>query len=743
MPKRTTEKKRPNILLIAIDSLLADHMSCYGYKRLTTPHMDRFAAQGTLFEKTYSAHIPTTPAYSSLLTGRDCFGTEVVALRHQGGLTKKVKTLAEICRRAGYTSTCVGFKWNPASRGFDNYVEFEGWGSWPNRSPKAMNLDAITRPEIERLQATGKPWFMMLRHMDPHSPYLPPEPFDRMFYHGDELDPANPSMQPVMDFKPFRDYFVTWMPPGITDINYVNAQYDGAIAYMDACISRIFTQLQTMGILDDTIVVINADHGETLDDHQCWFDHHGLYDVTLHVPLIIRYPAKLPAGKRISGYNQHKDLVPTLLDLAEIKTSTPFDGRSLMQMVRGEVASFESEFYITECTWMRKHGWRTPEWKLIIALEPDFHFKPKIELYNLIQDPHEDRNVADEQPAVVKLLRARMEAWIAKREQETGIKNPMLTQGDWHGHKGVGAFKSSQQAYDTLHIGDVGAAQRLQAKNKYAARGEHTPGEENDDTTQLITVVGRGHGGTRAMSHTLAQSGVYMGTQQNISGDLVPAQDFYDACSILSKHVVYKGDMKWDFSKLHTMPIDPEFEKLVKRYLKPVLESPAARKGWKLPETAIAFPWIVRMFPQAYYIQWMRDPRDSILSEHLTDDLAKFGIPYDPTDNLRLRRAISWQYQAQIIRDTPKPAKWLSVRFEDFVLDQDSMIKKLSDFLGFPLVKIAVDPAAVGRWKQDKEDHDFDFLQAEMKEYGYLDSSAKGKPPAKRKTKRKALAAVG
>src|SRR6187455_3816013 len=90
------KNKKPNILLFAIDSILADRMSCYGYAKLTTPHLDRFAQQGTLFERTYSAHIPTTPAYSSMLTGRDCFGTEVVALRHQGGLTKKVKTLPEI-----------------------------------------------------------------------------------------------------------------------------------------------------------------------------------------------------------------------------------------------------------------------------------------------------------------------------------------------------------------------------------------------------------------------------------------------------------------------------------------------------------------------------------------------------------------------------------------------------------------------------------------------------------------------
>ena len=87
MPSRRPDGKKPNILLFAIDSILADHMSCYGYPRLTTPHIDRFAAGGTLFEKTYSAHIPTTPAYSSMLTGRDCFGTEVVALRLGKGET--------------------------------------------------------------------------------------------------------------------------------------------------------------------------------------------------------------------------------------------------------------------------------------------------------------------------------------------------------------------------------------------------------------------------------------------------------------------------------------------------------------------------------------------------------------------------------------------------------------------------------------------------------------------------------
>ena len=385
--------KKPNVLLIAIDSIRADHMSCYGYERLTTPYIDRFAESGTLFENTYSPHIPTTPAYASMLTGRDCFGTQVVALRHKGPLRSEAPTAAEIFRGYGYNTTCVGFSGNPSSRGFDSYINYPAWGSWSTgRSYKAQNLNEAAMPELERLCQDDKPWFVMLRHMDPHAPYLPPAPYERMFYHGDECDPDNRSMDPVLSFKPFATFFKSWMPPGVTDKDYVIAQYDGAIAYMDACIESIFTALESLGVMDDTIIALNGDHGETLYDHECWFDHHGIYDNVLYVPLIIRYPAAVPAGERVSGFNQHKDLLPTLLDLAGVgesaaKDGYEFDGRSLMSLVRGDETSFESEFYISECTWMRKHGWRTPGWKLMIALEPDFHFKPEIELYNLVEDP--------------------------------------------------------------------------------------------------------------------------------------------------------------------------------------------------------------------------------------------------------------------------------------------------------------------------------------------------------------------
>ena len=461
-------RKKPNILFFGIDSIRADRMSCYGYHHQTTPHIDHLASQGVLFERNYSPHVPTTSAYASMLTGLDSFSTTAVALRHRGGLPADIQTLPEVLRETGYNTTCVGFTGNAAARGFDNYIDYSGWGSLAEgRSPKADNLNAVTVPELNRLAAEDKPFLLFLRHMDPHSPYLPPAPFERMFYSGDEFDPENKSMEPVFTFKPFCDYFADWMPPGITDHKYIDAQYDGAIAYMDASIQRLLTRLEELGIADDTLIVLNGDHGETLYEHECWYDHHGIYDNTLHVPLILRLPGKLPVGQRVSGYTLHQDLMPTLLQILGIRTKIKFDGVSQMPLIRSEKASNYSDFYLTECTWMRKHGWRTPEWKLMVALEPDFHFKPEIELYNLIQDPLELNNLAAKEPGVVAMLRERLDAWVAKREKETGRPNPMFTNLQWHGsNEHEGPFESSQQAYDTLHIGSVGTANRLQAGKK-------------------------------------------------------------------------------------------------------------------------------------------------------------------------------------------------------------------------------------------------------------------------------------
>lgn len=452
-------QKKPNILFFGIDSLRRDRMSLYGYKKLTTPNIDKYLSDhSVVFNNMFSPAIPTTPGYASMLTGMDSFSTDVVALRHQGGLREDLVTLPQVLTDNGYNTTCIGYG---GFRGFTKHLNYDvTWGSYgEGRSHKAESLNSVALPELEALAADDKPFMLFMRHMDPHSPYLPPLPYERMFYAGDEFDENNKSLKPVYDFVPFRDYFYTWFPPHCTDEKYICAQYDGAVAYMDACISIILNKLEYLGIADNTIVVFTSDHGETLYDHDCYFDHHSMYDNCLVVPFAIKYPAGLYGAKRYDSITMEKDIMPTILSLCGIDSGIKFDGRNMFDVIDGK-APEETEMYITEATWMRKHGWRTPEWKLMIALEPDFHFKPTVELYNLKKDPTEYHNVADEEPEVVKFLTDRMLAHIAKRERETGRTAPIYTNLNWSGFGRP--FTSSEEAYNTLHIGDPEAAKKLQ-----------------------------------------------------------------------------------------------------------------------------------------------------------------------------------------------------------------------------------------------------------------------------------------
>ncbi|GHV12586.1 hypothetical protein FACS1894219_05790 [Clostridia bacterium] len=235
-----------------------------------------------------------------------------------------------------------------------------------------------------------------------------------------------------------------------------------------------------------------------------------------------------------------------------------------------------------------------------------------------------------------------------------------------------------------------------------------------------ITVIGRGHSGTRSMSHTLTASGVYMGEPLNASGDLVPPDKMYEACRVFAKYVDYKGGLDWDFSKVLSMQPDPEFVRLIEDYLVTVLKTKNEKRGWKIPETTLCYPWITKMFPDTHYIHWVRDPRDSILSEHVTDDLNIFGIKYPQTDDERERRAYSWKYQREIMKATPDPANVIKIRFEDMVLNQEETLAKLSKYLGINLVKIAMRPDSVGRYKSDTGGKNmFDFFAEDMVQCGY------------------------
>jgi arylsulfatase A-like enzyme len=418
-----------NLILISLDTTRADHLGCYGWRRNTSPHLDRLAEGGTLWENCFSPSIPTHPAHTSMLTGRDVMAHQVVAQGGKAELAPAIPTLAELLRARGYFAGAADNLQRWFSRGFDLYEGYR-WshdmsGAW--RKGEAVVETALR--VLNQAAAQEKPFFLFFHFWDPHTPYLPPPPFDRMFYAGDEKDPAHRSMEPVLNFPPFMHYFRQWMGQA-RDIEFPKAQYDAEIAYMDCCLQHLVQRLEELDLTRRTLLVITADHGEELDEHEMWFDHHGLYDTNLHVPLILSMPGTIPEGKRLPGTVRLADIVPTVLELLGHETGdTPFEGRSFVPMLSGSMPEGTAgTLYLTECTWMRKRGLRTHEWKLVVAREPDIHDRPPVELYHLPSDPRETLNLAAERPEVVERLKADLFGWVEPRLRETGLPDPVEEQ---------------------------------------------------------------------------------------------------------------------------------------------------------------------------------------------------------------------------------------------------------------------------------------------------------------------------
>lgn len=235
----------------------------------------------------------------------------------------------------------------------------------------------------------------------------------------------------------------------------------------------------------------------------------------------------------------------------------------------------------------------------------------------------------------------------------------------------------------------------------------------------LIIVVGRGHSGTRVISHTLYASGVFMGEQINPSGDMIPADSMYEAAAEFGRFVQWNGELEWDFDTAIATRRTEAFASRLGEYLRWFWQYPSP-KGWKLPETLLALPWIIAEFPEAYYIYLVRDPRDCILGPHVTDDLARFNVDGLQANDTLTQRAISWYYQYQLVKATPKPDRWLQIRFEDFILYQGGELERLEEFLQIEMGRIVVKRSPVGRWRTSSEDVDFDFLRGPIEELGYV-----------------------
>ncbi len=419
-----------NIVLIALDTQRADHLGCYGYEKNTSPFLDSIAARGVVFERCYAPNIPTHPSFTTMLTGKEAITHDIVNIGGGVPIKPGIRMVQEILQEKGWNTAAVDTMGRHFKNGFDTYVS----PSWDRSDPmtlrRAEHITDAALPVIADLTASDTPFFLFLHYWDPHTPYLPPAEFRTMFYAEgrDPYDVNNHSMDKAWNDEMFKWYFHDWMP-GVTDSTYVNALYDAETAYMDGQLRRVFAALES--IQEDTLVVITADHGEILDEQLGFYDHHGLYEGDVHVPLILFRPGTLPAGKRVPGFVQNVDFLPTFWEMLGLPEGTEaVEGKSLLPCVSGERDGNYDAVFLSEATWEVKRGIRTNDWKFIQAFELDPHNRPMQELFDLNADPTEQINLAESRPEVVAELKGRLEAWVAKRLAETGrTTDPVADQG--------------------------------------------------------------------------------------------------------------------------------------------------------------------------------------------------------------------------------------------------------------------------------------------------------------------------
>jgi len=414
--RRSAGTKVTNVILLLVDTLRADHLSCYGWSRPTSPAIDAFAGDSLLFEHARSQAACTFPSANAILTSR--YGALFMFQpNHFMGIPAGTPALPEILQNNGYATAAFSAspivrttpsRENPDGgfgRGFEVFDE-----TCLFRDAECLNTRAVGW-----VKGTDRPFFLYMHFMETHDPYSPPRSHARRF--AGELD--GPSYILRGDPNPIADMVYDNGPKvAVTeqDIGHLRDLYDEEIAYFDEQFSRLMEELALLGALDNSLVILASDHGEEFMEHGDHIKHcRVLYDTSTRVPLIIRIPG-IP-GRRIDTAVGNVDIMPTVLDYLGITHSEiPINGRSLRPLIEGTDRGSRVVF-------SDQGRWRAADngdFKLMLEAA---EMRPA--LFDLKADPLERNDILQSQPQIGRQLWLELERWLVATEGSVGSRKAL------------------------------------------------------------------------------------------------------------------------------------------------------------------------------------------------------------------------------------------------------------------------------------------------------------------------------
>jgi arylsulfatase A-like enzyme len=444
------------ILYIDVDSLRPDHLGCYGYHRDTSPNIDSLAREGARVENLYTSDSPCLPSRTAFFGGR--FGTRSGVVNHGGvcadlppqGRDRDFRSrsaedaLGSLLTRCGYWTASV----SPFPRRHSAYQMTYGFNETIDTGKGGLeNADEIfaeVEPWLKR-RAVRDHWFLHVNLWDPHTPYDTPASFGNPF-EGDPIaawltqeivDGQRESYGPhsareVTHFDSRIDpAFWPWGRGEIKTLEDAKVHLDGydcGVRYADAFIGRILDVLDHAGVLEETAVIVSADHGENLGELNVWGDHQTADQFTNHIPCIVRWPGVTSPGSTVRGLHYHLDLASAIVDLASPKgqdelMAAEWDGTSMAGALRRD-ASGRDRVYLSQGAWSLQRSVRWDDWILIHTIGTGIKDFSEWMLFDLASDPHETRNVAARHASLVRTVGAELDARFARMSADCPLGDP-------------------------------------------------------------------------------------------------------------------------------------------------------------------------------------------------------------------------------------------------------------------------------------------------------------------------------